>query len=72
MKPMEFRGVNCVYAKDQSEYLPLPAQKTEDGAVKTCWKLSLKERLTILFKGKLYLTILTFNKPLQPVKLTVI
>ena len=71
MKPIEFLGCNCVYAKDQPEYIPLPAHKSKEGEVTTCWKLSLKERLTVLFKGKLYLSVLTFNKPLQPLKLTV-
>jgi hypothetical protein len=27
MKPIEFKGQNTVYAKDQKEYLPLPAFK---------------------------------------------
>jgi hypothetical protein len=27
MKPVEFPGVNVVFAKDQSEYMPLPAMK---------------------------------------------
>ncbi len=33
MKPIEFEEQNCIYAKDQPEYLPLPAHKTEDGRV---------------------------------------
>lgn len=59
-----------VYAKDQPEYIPLPAHRTEDGLVITRWRLSLTERLRILFGGSLWLSILTFNRPLQPVKLT--
>lgn len=27
MKPIEFPGVNVVFAKDQPEYMPLPAMK---------------------------------------------
>ena len=27
MKPVEFPGVNVVFAKDQPEYMPLPAMK---------------------------------------------
>ena len=27
MKPVEFPGVNVVFAKDQPEYVPLPAMK---------------------------------------------
>lgn len=27
MKPVEFPGVNVVFAKDQPEYIPLPAME---------------------------------------------
>ena len=27
MKPVEFPGVNVIFAKDQPEYMPLPAMK---------------------------------------------
>lgn len=71
MKPVEFAGSNVVFAKDQPEYLPLPAQKTTDGQVTTCWKLSAWERVKLLFTGRLFLRMLTFNAPLQPVLLSV-
>ncbi len=61
-----------VYAKDQPEYMPLPAYRTHDGMVVTRWKLSVWERLRVLFSGSLWLTILTFNRPLQPIKLDAI
>ncbi len=41
-----------------------------DGTVTTRWHLSLKERLLIAMGGSLWLQVLTFNRPLQPVKLT--
>jgi hypothetical protein len=66
MKPINFKESNCVYAKDQKEYLPLPVYKTKDGEVTSCWKFSFFERIKILFTGKVYLTLLTFNNPLQP------
>lgn len=59
-----------VYAKDQPEYLPLPAHRTEDGCVTTRWKLTWQERLRVLFMGNIYLQLLTFNTPLQPVMLS--
>lgn len=59
-----------VYAKDQPEYIPLPALRDDDGTILTRWKLSWKERLQVLFGGSLWLTILTHNHPLQPVKLS--
>ncbi len=67
MKPIDFKGTNVVFAKNQPEYLPLPAVRTEDGIVTTCWEASFKERLKFLFRGKLWLQLMTFNHPLQPI-----
>ena len=58
-----------VYAKDQPEYIPLPAWKGPDGLRVTRWRLTWKERLQVLLGGSLWLSILTFDRPLQPVKL---
>lgn len=66
MIPIEFKEHNCVYAKDQPEYLPLPVYRTADGMVISCWRLTLRERLRVLFAGKIWLSVLTFNQPLQP------
>jgi hypothetical protein len=66
MQPVSFAGSNITFAKDQPEYLPLPAHKDEQGTVTTCWQLSLKERIRLFFSGRLFLTVLTFNTPLQP------
>lgn len=66
MKPIGFPEQNCVYGKDQPDYLPLPAHRTAEGEVISCWKLSARERIKILFTGKLWWSVLTFNHPLQP------
>jgi len=66
MKPMKFPEVNCVYAEDQPEYLPLPAHRTPDGTVVSCWQLTWRERIKMLFTGCLWWTTLTCNLPLQP------
>jgi hypothetical protein len=63
---LEFR----IYAKDQPEYLPLPARVDGSGTVVTCWRLTFKERCRILFLGTFFLTLLTFNHPLQPIRLS--
>lgn len=68
MKPVGFFQQTVVYAKDQPEYIPLPAHKTKDGHVTSCWTFTLKERLRILFGAKVYWTQMTFNRPLQPVR----
>ena len=69
MNVIDFDECNTIYAKDQPEYLPLPSHKTDEGVVTSCWGLSLKERLKVLFTGKIFLQVRTFNKPLQPLKL---
>jgi len=57
------------YAKDQPEYIALPAHRSEDGIVTTRWKMTWKERLQVIWHGSIWLSVMTFNKPLQPVKL---
>ena len=66
MTPTDFVGSNRVYAKDQPEYLPLPAHVDEQGVVSTCWKLTFCERLKILFLGRIWFQQMTFKEPLQP------
>jgi len=71
MKPVEFKNQNIVYAKDQKEYQPLPALKFEDGTVVSCWKMKPWERIKILITGRIWLNLLSFNKPLTPSYLAV-
>lgn len=59
-----------VYAKDQPEYQPLPSIKLEDGSILTRWMLSEDEKQQVLEQGYIYLEVLTFNKPLQPLRLS--
>ena len=66
MNIIKFKECNTVYAENQPEYLPLPCHKTEEGQVISCWKLNFRERLSVLLKGKVWFSSLTFNKPLQP------
>ena len=58
------------FAKDQPEYNPLPSHRQPDGTVTTRWSLTWKERFLVAIGGSLWLQVLTFNRPLQPVKLT--
>ena len=71
MNPIKFKTSNACYAENQPEYIPLPCEKFESGLVLTLWKASLKERLWFLLKGKMWLKIMTFNKPLQPLKMSI-
>lgn len=65
-----FDIANAVYAKDQPEYIPLPCYREEDGTITIRWKLSWRERWTIFKNGCLWHQVLTFNAPLQPIKLS--
>lgn len=73
MRPVNFKEQNVVYAENQEPYLPLPAYKHSDSwqCVTSCWGLDFKERLKVLFIGKVWLTMPTFTKPLTPAKIEV-
>lgn len=68
MKAIEFKHQNVVFAKDQPEYFPLPALKlnSENGEVISCWKMCFKDRIKVLFTGVVWLSLMSFNKPLTP------
>lgn len=69
MQLIEFPEQTTIFAKDQPQYLPLPAHVYEndaEGKIAFCWRLTLKERLLLLLTGKLWHHVLTFNQPLQP------
>lgn len=68
--PVEFQQQNVVYAANQPEYNPLPVHKTDEGVVTSCWSMSLFQRIKFLFTGKVYLSVWTFNQPLQPLRFT--
>lgn len=72
MKPITFKGQNYIMGTTQPEYLPLPTcrYKNEWGHVTSCWHFSWRDLVTIVFTRKIYLTLATFNKPIQPQKLT--
>ena len=73
MTIMEFPEQTAVYAKEQPQYLPLPAFQFGDseGRIACCWKLSWWERLYLLWTGYIWHEILTFDDTLQPQKLSI-
>lgn len=74
MKPIKFDGANIVYGANQPEYQPLPAErvgKFETGQINTCWELSPDELKQIQETGKIWVSLLTFGQPLQPVLISV-
>lgn len=68
MDLIEFPEHTVIIAKDQPQYRPLPAYLHRDdaGTITCCWKLTWKERFTLLFTGKIWHSILTFRMHLQP------
>lgn len=65
MKPIEFPEQTVVWAENQSEYRPLPAW-TDSRETISLWQLTWRERLTVLFTGRLWLRQCNFGEPLQP------
>lgn len=57
------------FAKDQPEYLPLPALIYPDGKILTEWSFSEEERAAIARGENLRLWIWTFGDKLQPIAL---
>lgn len=64
-EPVEFAGANVVFAKDQPEFLPLPAHVAEDGAVTSCWKLTPEELAEVQRTGCVYVGQLIYGQALQ-------
>lgn len=69
MKPVKFKEVNITLGKDQPEYQPLPAyiRAGDGGEAITCWKLTLWERIKLLFTCRVYISTYTFNCAFQPI-----
>jgi hypothetical protein len=69
MKPIEFKEQNTIYGKKQSEYKPLPAVRIDspEGEVISCWELSLVEKIRVLFTGKVWISQMSFNRPISPI-----
>jgi hypothetical protein len=65
MKNVKFDGCNIVYGEGQPEYVPLHAQKVGNVTI-TCYRLSFKERVKLLFSGLIWFGQMNFDQPLQP------
>ena len=71
MKPIEFKGQNLIIAKDQPEYNNLPAfHDSKTGTVVFCYKLTPDERIEMMNNGLVWVRLLTFNNPMQPIALS--
>jgi hypothetical protein len=64
-----------VFAKDQPEYIPLPAIRVNrDGAetIVTRWKLTDEEREAVASGADLWLEVMTIGQPLQPIRIAMV
>jgi len=76
MKPISpIRGMEeeeVTYAKDQPEYQQLPTLKSSvrdgRGKIMMRWEFTKAEREAIADGADLYLEVLTFHQPLQPLR----
>jgi D-serine dehydratase len=73
MKPIDFKERNTMVAENQEEYLTLPSyvDKGPKGEVIFCMQMTFKERVKLLFTGKLWCCLLCFGKPVTPSFFTV-
>jgi len=65
--------LEVVYAADQPQYNPLRVLRTNtaEGAVLSRWTLTDVQRDMVAGGGDIYLELLTFGAPLQPIRMAV-
>lgn len=71
MKVFPFKQQNTVIAKNQMPYAPLPShlhiQPGHATTVTSCWGITtFREWLSLVIFGRVYITQVTFGRPLQP------
>ncbi len=73
IRPYRPGSQKVICGKGQKEYSELPALRYNDkeGTVCSFYKLSLLERIRLLFRGIICLELLTFHKPINPQRLFV-
>lgn len=69
MKPKHFPEANAIFGETQPEYQPLPAytEAIPEKPVITCWELTPEEITQLQESGVIWVTQLSFGKPLQPI-----
>lgn len=67
MKPIEFDGQNTTIARNQ----PLPSHRGSfpQLIVTSCWALTWRERIAVLWNGVVWAQLMTYGSALQPSKL---
>ena len=71
MKAKKFKHADTMLGGEGYSDLPAVKFRDEEGTTITCWTFSFWERIRILFGKPLWLSTLTFNRPFQPIYLSV-
>lgn len=58
-------------AEHQDEYITLPANIHPKGIVCFAFKLNFKDLIKLIFNRKIYIQLLTFGNPMQPIHINV-
>ena len=67
MKIIKFKECNVNFAENQKEYKTLPAfYDSNSGIVVSCYRITFKDLIKVIFTRKIWLGVMTFHKPLQP------
>ena len=80
MKAITFDEVNIIFGKGQEDiYQPLPScveQNCENGdnsfRATMCFELTEEEKEEIVKTGKIWLSVLTFGQPIQPIRSSIL
>lgn len=70
MIPVTFPECNVVLAMAQDEYEPLQAYRAPDGQTVCAFRLSPAELKEIAATRTIWISVLTFNQPFQPIGLS--
>lgn len=73
MKAIAFKGHNVKIAKDQKQYLTLPAYWNEkEGSMIFCFELDKEEREQVKKTGRIYWKQITGGNHMQPIGMTIL
>ncbi len=67
----DLQKFEVVYAEKHKEYIPLPVHRNEQGVVLSRWTLTDSEREAVAAGADIFLSVHTFNQPLQPLRIEV-
>lgn len=71
MRCADFPQAHLFVAEDQPEFETIPAHCDDDKVMTFVWRLTWRERLSILFYGEVWHQVMTSGRGLQPQSLDV-